>query len=204
VRWLLAWRPTSLAAHRVRLLIVVVTLACMLVNEVARLQLCYLASYAVPCFEGTCSVHIDWRKNDTAERALHRTRPLEGPNARHRGTATDVVAGRLAGSSPGLRQADPAGGVLQSMPSVVHAHEVRAGRHHGGHGSTVLPSAGERLDSLGRRASGGRLHSLLWHLRAEGQHLSSDRGSRPAHICPSRRPIASVKRLKPTASDWLA
>jgi hypothetical protein len=52
------------------------------------------------------------------------------------------------------------------MPSVVPAHEVRAGRHHGGHGSTVLPSAGERR--LGRHAGGGRLHSLLGYLSAEG------------------------------------
>jgi hypothetical protein len=36
-------------------------------NEVARLQVCdldYLASYGVPGFEGTCSVHINRRKND--------------------------------------------------------------------------------------------------------------------------------------------
>jgi hypothetical protein len=33
VRWLLAWRPSALAAHRARLLTVVATLACMRVNE---------------------------------------------------------------------------------------------------------------------------------------------------------------------------
>jgi hypothetical protein len=64
VHWLLAWRPSALAAHRAHLLTVVATLACMLVNEVARLQVCdlwfdYLASYGVPSFEGTCLVHID-------------------------------------------------------------------------------------------------------------------------------------------------
>jgi hypothetical protein len=67
VHWLLEWRPTALAAHRARLLTAVATLACMRVNEVARLQVCdlwfdYLASYWIPGFEGTCSVHIDWRK----------------------------------------------------------------------------------------------------------------------------------------------
>jgi hypothetical protein len=75
-RWLLAWRPTSLAAHRERLLTVVTvvaTLACMRVNKVARLQVCnlwfdYLASYGVLCFEGTCLVHIDRRKNDTVHK----------------------------------------------------------------------------------------------------------------------------------------
>jgi hypothetical protein len=42
VRWLLGWRPASLAAHRARLLTVVATLACLRVNEVARLQVCDL------------------------------------------------------------------------------------------------------------------------------------------------------------------
>ncbi len=72
VRWLLAWRPTTLAAHRSRLLTVVATLGCMRVNlnEVARLQVCdlwvdYLMSCGVSGFEGTCSVHINRRKNDT-------------------------------------------------------------------------------------------------------------------------------------------
>jgi hypothetical protein len=54
VRWLLAWRPTALAAHRARLLTAMATLACMLVNEVTRLQVCdllfdYLASYGMAC-----------------------------------------------------------------------------------------------------------------------------------------------------------
>jgi hypothetical protein len=33
VHWLLAWRPSTLAAHRARLLTVVATLACMRVSE---------------------------------------------------------------------------------------------------------------------------------------------------------------------------
>jgi hypothetical protein len=70
VRWLLAWRPATLAAHRARLLTAVATLGCLRVNEVARLQVCdlwfdYLMAYGVPGFEGTCSVHINRRKNDT-------------------------------------------------------------------------------------------------------------------------------------------
>ena len=73
VRWLLAWRPETLAAHRARLLTVVATLACLRVSEVARLQVCdlwfdYLASYGVAGFGGTCSVHIDRRKNDTVRK----------------------------------------------------------------------------------------------------------------------------------------
>ena len=47
----------------------------MRVNEVARLQGCdlwfdHLMSYGVPDFDGTCSVHIDRRKNET-ERKGH-------------------------------------------------------------------------------------------------------------------------------------
>jgi hypothetical protein len=42
VRWLLEWRPSSLAAHRARLPTVVAMLACLRVNEVALLQVCDL------------------------------------------------------------------------------------------------------------------------------------------------------------------
>jgi hypothetical protein len=83
VRWLLAWRPVTLAAHHARLLTAVATLACLRVNEVARLQVRdlwfdYLVSSGVPGFEGTCSVHIHRRKNDTQRKghypALGRSR----------------------------------------------------------------------------------------------------------------------------------
>jgi hypothetical protein len=72
VHWLLAWRPSTLAAYCARMLTVVATLGsrCMRVNEVARLQVCdlwfcYMMSYGMPGFEGTCSVHINRWKNDT-------------------------------------------------------------------------------------------------------------------------------------------
>ena len=83
VRWLLAWRPATLAAHRARLLTVVATLACLRVNEVALLQVCdlwfdHLTGYGVPGFDGTCSLHITRRKNDTQRKghwpALGRSR----------------------------------------------------------------------------------------------------------------------------------
>jgi hypothetical protein len=91
VRWLLAWRPTALAAHRARLLTAVATLACLRVNEVARLQVCdlwfdYLASYGIPGFEGTCSVHTDRRKNDTVRKGHY---PALG---RSKDPALDIVA----------------------------------------------------------------------------------------------------------------
>ena len=75
IRWLLAWRPIGLGANRARLLTCLATIACLRVNEVARLQTCdlwfdYLVTYGVPGFEGTCSVHVDRRKNDT-ERKGH-------------------------------------------------------------------------------------------------------------------------------------
>jgi hypothetical protein len=72
VRWLLAWRPSTLAAYCARMLTVVATLGsrCMRVNEVARLQVCYrwfnyLMLYGAPGLEGSCLVHINRRKNDT-------------------------------------------------------------------------------------------------------------------------------------------
>ncbi len=85
-----AFRPTSLAAHRVRLLTVVATLACMRVNEVARLQVYglwfdHLASYGVPGVEGTCLVHIDRRKNDTVRKGHY---PALG---RSKDPALDIV-----------------------------------------------------------------------------------------------------------------
>ncbi len=91
MRWLLAWRPSALAAHRARLLTVVATLAYMLVNEVACLQVCnlwfdHLASYWVPGFEGTCSVHIDRRKTDTVRKGHY------SALGRSRDPALDIVA----------------------------------------------------------------------------------------------------------------
>jgi hypothetical protein len=91
VRWLLAWRPTSLVAHRARLLMVVATLACMRVCEATRLQVCdlwfdYLASYGTPCFEGTCLVHIDRRKDNTVRKGHYTAL------GRSKDPALDIVA----------------------------------------------------------------------------------------------------------------
>ena len=68
MRWLLAWWPSTLSAHRARLLTAVAMLECVLVSEVVCLQVCdlwfdHLMSYGVPGFEGTWSVHIDRLKN---------------------------------------------------------------------------------------------------------------------------------------------
>ena len=58
VRWLLAWRPYTLSAHRARLLTAVATIACLRVSEVARLQVCVrpvvsLAGAVAPSGGGT-------------------------------------------------------------------------------------------------------------------------------------------------------
>jgi hypothetical protein len=81
-------RPDTLAAHRARLLTVVATLACLRVNEVARLQVCdlwfdYLMSYGLSGFE---SVHINRRKNNTQRKGHY---PAFG---RSRDPELDVVA----------------------------------------------------------------------------------------------------------------
>jgi hypothetical protein len=104
VRWLLEWRPTTLAAHRARLLTVVATLCCLRVNEVALLQVCdlwwdHLTGYGVPGFEGTCSLHIVRRKNDTQRKGHW---PAMG---RSRDRTVDIVQQlkmwlRMAGLAP--------------------------------------------------------------------------------------------------------
>ena len=102
-------------------------------------------------------MHIDRRKNDTVRKGHF---PALG---RSKGPALDIVVQlrtrlRIAGLAVHpIGQEDPASGSLRSMPPVVPAHEVLAGRRHGGHGSAVLASASERLDSLGRRTGGERL-----------------------------------------------
>ena len=55
IRWLLAWRPATLAGHHARLLTCVATLACMRVNEVCRLQVCNL------CVGGGRLPDVLWR-----------------------------------------------------------------------------------------------------------------------------------------------
>ena len=98
--------------------------------------------------------HIDSRMNDTVRKWHY---PALG---RSTDPSLDFVAQlrtwlRVAGLAvlaSGLRQAGAAGGALPSMLPAVAAHEVRAGRRHGGHGPSVLPSAGKRLDPLGRHS----------------------------------------------------
>ena len=75
VRWLLRWRPDSVAANRDRLLTALATIACLRVSEVARLQSCdlwfdHFTGYGVGGFDGTCAVHVALRKNDS-ERKGH-------------------------------------------------------------------------------------------------------------------------------------
>jgi hypothetical protein len=107
VRWLLAWRPTTLAAHRSRLLTVVATLGCMRVNlnEVARLQVCdlwvdYLMSCGVSGFEGTCSVHINRRKNDTQRKGHYPAFGRSWARDSDPGPELDVVTVAIGCRSP--------------------------------------------------------------------------------------------------------
>jgi hypothetical protein len=100
VRWLLAWRPATLAAHRARLLTAVATLGCLRVNEVARLLVCdlwfdYLMAYGVPGFEGTCSVHINRRKNDTQRKGHHAAAMLSAEGERLDPLGGQASGGRL-------------------------------------------------------------------------------------------------------------
>ena len=134
VRWLLLWRPSSLALNRARLLTALATLACLRVNEVARLQVCdlwfdYLTAYGVPGFNGTCSVHIDRRKNDTVRKGHY---PALGRSLRR---DTDIVRQlrvwmHMAGLSvsPACRKrASPAARCLLCPPLFPTTRRTRGG-----------------------------------------------------------------------------
>jgi hypothetical protein len=172
-RWLLAWRQDTLVAHHARLLTVVTTLACLRVNEVARLQVCDqcfdrgargpVMSYGVSGLEGTCSVHINRRKNDTQRKGHY---PALG---RSRDQELDVVAQlrrwmELAGLAVHplcANRARPAAACELCPPLLPYQ-----GRDHRGHTAAVHAAAGERLDLLGGQGSRGRLLELLGHLGA--------------------------------------
>ena len=75
VAWLLRARPATVAQHRALLLTALATIACLRVSEVARLQVCdlwfdHFTGYGIPGYDGTCAVHVSYRKND-AERKGH-------------------------------------------------------------------------------------------------------------------------------------
>ena len=76
VRALLLWSPTLRGAHRDRLLVCLMTLACMRVSEACRLQFCdvwfdFFASMGIPGLYGTAAIHITNCKNDGARRGHH-------------------------------------------------------------------------------------------------------------------------------------
>ena len=75
VAFLLAWRPTSLADNRDRLLTALATVACLRISEVAALQVCdlwfdFFLQYGIRGYDGTAAVHVMRRKNDV-ERCGH-------------------------------------------------------------------------------------------------------------------------------------
>jgi hypothetical protein len=79
IRWLLAWRPTSLASHRARLPTILATLACFRVIEVARLLTTWRHTGS-RASRDVLGAHRSAEKRHGAERA-HHTRPLEGDPA---------------------------------------------------------------------------------------------------------------------------
>jgi len=135
-----------------------------------------VASYGVPGFEGTCSVHIDRRKNDTVRKGHY---PALG---RSQDPALDIVAQRrkwlrVAGLTVHrccAKRTRPAAR-CDVCPPLFPLTRCAQG------GVTVVtdrPCSRERLDSLGRRSGGGRLNSLLGHNGAEGRHFGSHRSAR--------------------------
>ena len=135
-------------------------------------------------------MHIDRRRNDTVRKGHY---PAFG---RSKGPALDIVLQlrtwlRIAGlvvhpigpRGPGQRLA------AKYAPRCSRSRGARRAASRCGHGSAVLASASERLDSLGRRTGGERLYPLFGHLGAEGRHLCSNRGARRrGDPVPAKRP----------------
>jgi hypothetical protein len=110
------------------LLTVVVTLGCLRVNEVARLQVCYrwfnyLMLYGAPGLEGSCLVHINRRKNVTQRKGHYP--PSAARGIRSRTWRHSCAAGW---SSRGLRcirraRKGTAAGRARMPPPAVHSAE---------------------------------------------------------------------------------
>jgi hypothetical protein len=79
VKVLLLWRPANRCDHRDRLLVCLMTIACMCVGEVTRLQICdiwfdFFTTIGDTFLFGTASTHICSRKNDGARSGHHPSR----------------------------------------------------------------------------------------------------------------------------------
>ncbi len=146
VRWLLAWRPASLAAHRARLLTVVATMACLRVNEVARLQVCdlwfdYLVSYGLPGRVRCTST------GGRTTRCGKGTNPHSAARRIQRSTSWRSCGhgcGSLGWRYIGLAPSGPGRQLAVKYAPVISAHEVRAGRRHGVTVATDRPCRGSR------------------------------------------------------------
>ena len=141
------------------------------------------------CLVRGCSVHIDRRKNDTGARAT-----TQRSAALKTRSSTFCLSCGLGCASPGwgctgLSQSSSSGCALRALPSALPADEMRAGRRHGSHEPPVLPTAGERLDPLGRCTGGRRLRVLLQYLGQQGGHLRCNRSAhRRDDSLPAERP----------------
>jgi hypothetical protein len=149
------------------LLTVVVTLGCLRVNEVARLQVCYLwfdylMSDGVPGFEGTCGATQPAEERHAAQGPL----PTFG---RSRDPELDVAA-QLR------RWLELAG--LEVHPSCA-GEGTAAGRARMPPPAVTRQKASDRCClAVMHAASGGRFFALLMHLGASRSHLDRDRGPR--------------------------
>jgi hypothetical protein len=76
VHSLLSWRPGHPGQHRDRLIVCLMTIACMRVGEIARLQVCdlwfdFFVAMGIPGMLGTAAIHVLNRKNDGARKGHH-------------------------------------------------------------------------------------------------------------------------------------
>ena len=107
------------------LLTVVATLACLRVNEVARLQVCdlwfdYLMSCGVPGFEGTCSVHLNRRRNVTQRKGHNPPLAARGILAAQLRRWSDLAGLEV---HPSCARKGTAAGRARMPPPAVHSAE---------------------------------------------------------------------------------
>ena len=216
-----------MAAHRARLLTAVATLACLWVHGVALLQVCdlwfdHLTGYGAPGFEGTCSLHIIRRKNDTQRRKGHWQAFGRSIDLRmdivQQSRAWIQFAGlaSLSDCSQGLRLARSA----LLLPSFFHSRAVG----HGGSrwlrrtlardgkpttrsgGLSRRPVATPRVCRASPRAMGvSRVRSMSRYARRSCTcRMGTGWGGLPAHTCTCSSPLASWKRSRLSNFDWCA
>jgi hypothetical protein len=187
VRWLLAWRPDTLAAR-----VAAGHAGC----TPRRLWPPWPACGSTRlrgCRCATCGSTISHRTGCPASRGRARCTSTGGRTTRSARATTPRSGARgirswtwwrsfaagwsSLGSRCIRRTRSRRGRRRHASSAAVPAHALCQGRGHCGHTAAVHATAGERLDPLGGQASRRRLLALLGHLGAQRGDLDSDQGA---------------------------